>query len=83
MKQAVVPGYSAVSDADVTQKTGKSWDVWFSILDRWAEPDSIHTDVVYYLAEQYGLSYWWAEAIATRYDEARGRKKPHRRRRSA
>lgn len=83
MQQAVVPGHSAVSDADVTKKTGRSWDRWFVTIDSWLEPGHLHQDVVFHLAEEYGLSHWWAEAIATRYDAARGRSAPRRKRRSA
>ncbi len=77
MQQAVVPGYSAVSDADVTKKTGRSWERWYATIDRWIEPGHLHYDVVFYLAEEFGLSHFWAEAIATRYDHARGRRSGH------
>lgn len=61
-----------VSDPKVGEATGRSWDQWFSILDRWGAADKKHRDVAKFLVEQHDVGTWWAQSITVGYERARG-----------
>lgn len=61
-----------ISDKAVWGTTGKGWDDWFVILDRWRMQEKGHTFVRQLLRDEYGLSRWWAKTIIKRYEWERG-----------
>lgn len=61
-----------VSDSKIQEVTGKSWDQWFSILDRWGARDKKHSDIAKFLVEQHDVGSWWAQTITVDYERARG-----------
>jgi uncharacterized protein YndB with AHSA1/START domain len=66
-----------VSDASVRRGTGKGWDEWFRILDRWGGTSRTHTEIVRYLNEEQGVSSWWSQSVRLGYERARGMRVPH------
>ena len=65
----------AISDAAVREKTGKSRDAWFRLLDDAGAADLPHPDIVKRLRGELGLrNHWWAQTICVEYERARGRR---------
>ena len=64
----------ATSDEKIRQRTGRSWEQWFAILDDWGAAERSHLDTARWLAEQQGLDplAWNVQAIASSYELARG-----------
>ncbi|MGD9488658.1 MAG: SRPBCC domain-containing protein [Calditrichaceae bacterium] len=66
-----------LSEETVLNKTGKTWDEWFHILDS-AEADSMdHKDIAAYLNSYHEVGPWWAQMLTVTYEQARGIRKPH------
>jgi hypothetical protein len=65
-------GTRRISDKAVQAGTGKGWDEWFRLLDARHTQGEGHTARARHLREQYGLSPWWAQVIAIRYEWERG-----------
>ena len=61
-----------VSDAKIKEATGKKWDQWFSILDRWGARNKKHGDIARFLTEKHDVAGWWAQSITVGYERARG-----------
>jgi uncharacterized protein YndB with AHSA1/START domain len=66
-----------MSDEAVKAKTGKTWEVWFTLLDKAGAKKLDHRAKVAYLHNQYGLGPWWAQMVAVTYEQMRGLRKPH------
>lgn len=67
-----------VSEEKLIETTGKTWNQWFAILDRWGAKTKKHGEVTSYLSGKYGISGWWTQSIAVGYERARGRLKYQR-----
>jgi len=65
------------SDEKVTEATGKRWDAWFSILDRWGARKRKHGEMATYLMEEHRVPGWWAQSITVSYERARGMRLKH------
>lgn len=63
---------SRVGDDAVAGKTGRGWEEWFEILDAWDAQQKGHPRIAKYLAEEHGLSGWWAQTVTVEYERARG-----------
>lgn len=59
------------SDAKVKEATGKKWEQWFNLLDRWSGRDKKHRDIARHLIEELEVPGWWAQAITVYYERAR------------
>lgn len=68
-------GFRRISEEAVRAKTGKGWPEWFAILDAWGAPEKGHTESAKHLLDEHGLSPWWAQAVAIRYEWERGLRK--------
>jgi hypothetical protein len=68
-------GSRRISDQAVRAKTGKGWREWFAILDAIDVKEKGHTRTARYLAEQHGVSPWWAQTITIRYEWEKGLRK--------
>lgn len=66
-----------ISDAKLVDATGKTWDGWFSILDRWGAKNRTHAEIAAFLVEQHEVPGWWAQTIAVWYERARGMRLKH------
>jgi len=65
------------SDAKVMEATGRNWESWFSILDRWGARDKKHPETVNFLTDERGVPGWWAQSITVGYERARGMRVKH------
>ncbi|MDQ3985175.1 MAG: DUF4287 domain-containing protein, partial [Actinomycetota bacterium] len=61
-----------VSDTKIKEATGKKWDQWFSILDRWGARDRKHGEIARFLTDKHDVPGWWAQSITVGYERARG-----------
>ncbi len=60
-------GPRGISDGEVRVATRKGWLEWLEILDVWHTENKSYTPTLRYLTNHYGLSYYWAQAIAVYY----------------
>lgn len=65
------------SDDKVKDTTGKKWEAWFSILDRWGARERKHGETVGFLMEEHHVPGWWAQSITVGYGRARGMRLKH------
>lgn len=66
------------SDGKIKDTTGKKWEAWFSILDRWGARERKHGETVGFLMDEHNVPGWWAQAITMWYERARGMRLKHR-----
>lgn len=64
------------SSEAVSVKTGRDWEEWFSLLDRWDATARKHSEIAGWLAGEHGVSSWWAQSITVAYEQARGLRAP-------
>jgi hypothetical protein len=65
------------SDDKIIEVTGRGWDAWFSILDRWGGRDSKHGETVRFLMDEHDVPGWWAQTITVYYQRASGLRLKH------
>jgi uncharacterized protein YndB with AHSA1/START domain len=61
-----------VSDAVITDRTGRGWEQWFDLLDAWGGVDMPHAAIARRLREEEGVDGWSAQSITVSYERARG-----------
>jgi uncharacterized protein YndB with AHSA1/START domain len=68
-----VPGVKRpYSDAVIQANTGKRWDEWFAVLDRWGAAERPHAEIARWVGEEHGVGGWWAQGVTVAYEQARG-----------
>ena len=65
------------SDARITEVTGRSWEAWLSLLDRWGARQRKRGETVDHLIAEHGVAHWWAQTIAAGYERTRGLRLKH------
>ncbi|PWV54999.1 SRPBCC domain-containing protein [Nocardiopsis sp. L17-MgMaSL7] len=65
-----------VSDAKVTDATGRDYDAWFALLDAWGATSRTHTEIAAWLVEEQGVPDWWAQTVTVAYEQERGLRVP-------
>jgi len=65
------------SDDKVKESTGKRWEAWLSILDRWGARERKHGETVRFLMDEHHVPGWWAQSITYWYERARGIRLKH------
>jgi hypothetical protein len=65
------------SDDKIKDATGKRWEAWFSILDRWGSRQRKHGETVGFLMDEHDVPGWWAQSITVWYERARGMRLKH------
>jgi hypothetical protein len=65
------------SDARIKEATGRKWDAWFSVLDRWGARDRKHGETVGFLMDEHSVPGWWAQSITVWYERGRGLRLKH------
>ena len=61
-----------ISEEKLVAATGKTWDEWFAILDRWGGTKHTHIEIARHLADDLGAPMWWTQSITVEYERARG-----------
>jgi uncharacterized protein YndB with AHSA1/START domain len=67
------------SDAAVERATGKTWEAWFAVLDRWGARSKKHPEIARFLNQDQGVDGWWSQSITVEYERARGMRIKHQR----
>jgi len=61
-----------ISDSSVRSKTKRTWNEWFSILDKAGAKELTHKDNASYIYKNHKLSPWWSQMITVTYEQERG-----------
>jgi uncharacterized protein YndB with AHSA1/START domain len=65
------------TDDKIEEATGRKWDAWFGVLDRWDARRRKHAEIAAFLMREHGVSGWWAQTITVWYERARGMRLKH------
>ena len=65
-------GSRGISEDTIREKTGKSSEEWYTLLDQWGATEKGHPAIARYLEQEQGVSAWWAQSLTVRYEYARG-----------
>jgi hypothetical protein len=65
------------SDEKLIEATGKDWEAWLSILDRWGARERTHREIVEFLRVEHGVPDWWTQTVTNGYERARGMRAKH------
>ena len=74
-KAASKTGGGAMSDAALKAKTGRTWDQWFTLLDKAGAAKMTHGAIAKLVATRHKIPGWWAQAVTVGYERARGLRK--------
>lgn len=66
---------AAMSDAAVKAKTGRTWEQWFTLLDKAGAAKMTHAAIAKLIATRHKIPGWWAQAVTVAYERARGMRK--------
>lgn len=69
-------GIGAHRPAAVAERTGRSWEEWFALLDAWGATARDHTEIARHLVREEGVGGWWAQSITVAYEQERGMRLP-------
>jgi hypothetical protein len=61
-----------VGDAVLKERTGKTWEEWFPILDKAGAKKMDHTQILTLLMEKFKVPGWWSQMVAVGYEHSRG-----------
>jgi uncharacterized protein YndB with AHSA1/START domain len=64
------------SEKKLTEATGRGWQQWFDLLDRWDAVGKPHKQIARWLMSEHGVPGWWSQSITVGYERARGLRKP-------
>ncbi|MPZ61205.1 MAG: DUF4287 domain-containing protein [Propionibacteriales bacterium] len=64
------------SGTGIRRATGRDYDEWFALLDRWGVPGRPYRAIADWLEGEYDLSSWWAQKLIVEYEQARGLRPP-------
>lgn len=65
-----------ISEAKVRDATGRGWEDWFALLDRWGGAHRAHPEIVRRLMGPHRLDNWWAQTVTVAFELARGLREP-------
>ena len=65
------------SDEKLIEATGRDWQAWLGILDRWGAHDHRHAEIAEHLRAEHAVPDWWTQAITNGYERARGLRAKH------
>jgi hypothetical protein len=62
------------TDESIRRRTGRGWEEWFDLLDKWGAAERSHREIAIWVAERQGIVplAWNAQAVAGSYERARG-----------
>lgn len=66
-----------VSEEAVVKATGRTWEQWFSLLDKAGATKLKHGEIARLLQEKHGVSAWWSQSVTVAYERARGVREKH------
>jgi hypothetical protein len=65
------------SDERLTEATGRGWEAWIGLLQRWGARDRKHGEIVEHLIAEHGVPGWWAQSITIGFERASGMRRKH------
>lgn len=66
-------------DDKLRAATGKPWDEWCDLIDRWPGHSEGHSAVAAWMHDHHGIDHWWAQMITVGWERITGRRAPHQR----
>jgi uncharacterized protein YndB with AHSA1/START domain len=78
-RRMLTPDPRPQEPAAAQKATGRSNEEWFALLDDWGAAERSHAEIARWLAQNEGVSNWWAQTLTVAYEQARGRRMPHER----
>ena len=67
------------NENSVIESTGRGWDDWFELLDKWGAKGKKHGDIVRWLMDKHDVDGWWAQSVTGAYEQERGMRAPGQR----
>jgi hypothetical protein len=64
--------HDIASDDSLKEATGKSWDEWIAMLNKWGARDKKHGEIARYVAEEHDVPGWWAQTVTVGFERASG-----------
>jgi Domain of unknown function (DUF4287) len=61
-----------ISAEKVRERTGRTWNQWFALLDEWGGAEREHAEIAAWLNAEHGVPGWWAQGVTVEYEKARG-----------
>jgi hypothetical protein len=61
----------------VYNRTGRTWQEWFAILDASGGINMKHKEIAQYLYQRNRVSAWWSQMITVTYEQERGLRDKH------
>jgi uncharacterized protein DUF4287 len=61
-----------ISAEKVRERTGRTWNEWFALLDAWGAAEREHSEIAAWLRAEHGVPGWWAQGVTVEYEKARG-----------
>ena len=61
-----------ISAEKVRERTGRTWNEWFTVLDASGAAEREHKEIATWLIAEQGVPGWWAQGITVEYEKARG-----------
>ncbi len=66
-----------LADERVVEATGRSWEEWRRLLDRWGGREKGHADIVAHLVGTHRVDGWWAQTVTVGYERITGLRLPN------
>lgn len=70
-----ISGIRTSEDA-VRTNTGRTFEEWFKVLEKWGAKEKRHGEIARWLMEEHEVDGWWAQSITVAYEHARGIRVP-------
>jgi uncharacterized protein YndB with AHSA1/START domain len=61
-----------IADAKVVDATGRGWQDWFVLIDKWGGARQSHTEIARRLVDEHNVDGWWSQTLTVGYEQARG-----------
>lgn len=66
-----------MSDNAVSAATGRSWNEWCELIERWPGHSEGHQAIATYLEAEQDLDGWWSQAVTIGFERITGLRLPH------
>lgn len=63
---------AGMSDANIKEKTGCTWERWVYALDRHKANELSHRDIAALVKEKYKVGPWWTQTVTVGYERIKG-----------
>lgn len=66
-----------ISSAAVEKATGRTWDQWLAILDKFDVKSNGHKSAAAFVHDTHNCPPWWSQMVVVGYEQARGLRVKH------